>query len=243
MSIFKISAIIPARSGSKSIPHKNIRVFNDKPLIAHSICQAKKLEEMGLLNEIIVSTDSIEYKKVAEEWGARVPFLRPAEISGDESTDYEFLKHFVDWKIENEPDSIPDIIIQLRPTYPNRSIEKMADMITIFKKEFDEYDSLRTVVPVDKTPFKMYFMENNDLKPLFYTSPNGIKEPYNVGRQILPPTYLHNGYVDILKTDTLLKKNSISGERIRAYLMDNNETDDIDYENDWVKAEKKLKRK
>lgn len=235
-------AIIPARSGSKSIPHKNIRLFNGKPLIAHSIFQAQRLKEDNLIEDIIVSTDSDEYKEIAEKWGARVPFLRPIEISGDESTDYEFLKHFVDWKINNEPNSIPDFIIQFRPTYPLRNHTLLTNMVLTFLNEFNQYDSLRTVVPIDKTPYKMYHLDENHLKPIFSISPNGIKEPYNVGRQMLPPAYLHNGYLDILKTDTLLKKNSISGDRIYGYVMDESETDDIDYEVDWARAEKKLNK-
>lgn len=235
-----VVAIIPARSGSVSIPHKNIRLFKDKPLIAHSICQALILKEEGLINDVIVSTDSREYKEIAEFWGARVPFLRPVEISGELSTDYEFLKHFVEWKEENEPDTVPDVLIQFRPTYPNRRVELLREMVTTFLREYDNYDSLRTVIPFEKSPFKMYIVNNDELKPLFDVSPNGVKEPYNVGRQMLPSAYLHNGYLDILKTDILLKKKSITGDRIRAFIMNEDELDDVDYEIDWARAEKKM---
>lgn len=234
----KTVAIIPARSGSKSIPHKNIKIFRDKPLIAHSILQACQLKDDGLLDDIFVSTDSHEYQIISEKWGARVPFLRPPEISGDNSTDYEFLKHFIDWKVNNEPDSLPDTIIQFRPTYPGRSYKIIRDIYQTFMNNYDNYDSLRTVVPIEKTPYKMYHMNGDHLIPIFKTGPNGINEPYNIGRQLLPPSYLHNGYLDIIKTDTILKKNSITGDSIYGYIMNENEIDDIDYESDWIRAEK-----
>ena len=117
----KILCLIPARSGSKGLPHKNIKEFNGIPLIVHSILQAINCKYSSKIR-IIVSTDSQEYADIANQWGAETPFLRPVEISQDTSIDYEFIKHSLDWLSENE-NYKPDIILQLRPTYPTRSIE------------------------------------------------------------------------------------------------------------------------
>ena len=229
-----IIALIPARSGSKGIPHKNIKLYKGIPLINHSINIAKKSK---YIKKIIVSTDSEEYKKIAEKNGAICPFLRPANISDDLSTDYEFIKHCVQWIQLNDSENVPKLIVQLRPTYPNRNIEHLDKCIEIMINN-NEYSSLRTVVPFDKSPFKMYTKKDNKLIPLF-DKINELDEPFNRCRQELPETYLHNGYIDIIRTNTFLKYNSITGPNIYAYLMNKEETDDIDYIQDWIKSENK----
>ena len=92
---------------------------------------------------------------------------------------------------------MPDFIVQLRPTYPTRKVEILDKTIELFIENRDKYDSLRTIIPFDKSPFKMYRIIDKDLVPLF-KEVNGIEEPYNQCRQNLPNTYLHNGYIDIL---------------------------------------------
>lgn len=220
--MLKILCIIPARSGSKGIKNKNIMDFNGKPLLAWSIEQAQKCNyEM----KIIVSTDSQEYANIAKKYGAEVPFLRPSEISGDLSTDYEFIKHAVDW-LKNNENYTCDIILQLRPTSPTRKIEDINKALKIFIENRDKFDSLRSVIPFEKSPFKMYSLNNNKLIPLFYEI-NNIKEPYNECRQILPQSYIHNGYIDILNT-SILNDNTISGKNILPFIMDDNNKLDID---------------
>ena len=228
-----VLALIPARGGSKGVKMKNIKKFRNKELIYWSISLAK---ESKYINRIIVSTDNEDIKEVALKYGADVPFLRPSEISGDLSNDYQFIKHCLDFLKETNQ-KIPDIIIQLRPTYPTRSLKILNETIDIFINNYENYDSLRTVYKLDKSPYKMYRIQNNELTPLF-KEVDGIKEPYNECRQILPETYIHNGYIDIIKSDIVHKKNSITGDRIYPYVMDKNEYHDIDTIEDWKKAEK-----
>ena len=200
-----ILCIIPARSGSKGIPNKNIKLFHDKPLLAWSINQAQQSKyDM----RIIVFTDSQQYATIANNYGAETPFLRPSEISQDLSTDYQCIKHCLDW-LKNNENYIPDIVLQLRPTQPLRKIET-----------------------IDKC---MYNIIDNQLIPLFMEI-NNIKEPYNQCRQVLPKTYLHNGYIDIFNTD-IIHNNTISGLNIYPYIMNKNNVIDIDSNEDWIKAE------
>lgn len=227
-----VVALIPARSGSKGIPNKNIKHYKNIPLICHSINIAK---ESKYINDIIVSTDSELYKEISEKNGARCPFIRPSNISGDLSTDYEFIKHYIQWLQLNSGKNMPKLIVQLRPTYPNRDIKHLDECIRIMI-ENKEYTSLRTVVPFDKSPFKMYTSEQNKLVPLF-EEVNKLSEPYNRCRQELPETFLHNGYIDIIRIESFIKYKSITGPNIYAYIMDKNETDDIDYIQDWIKSE------
>jgi N-acylneuraminate cytidylyltransferase len=232
----KILCIIPARSGSKGIPHKNIKLLNDKPLFIWSVEQAQKSKYFSKM-KIIISTDSEKYRNIANKWGIDVPFLRPKNISGDFSVDIEFIKHATEWLFKNE-NYISDFILHLRPTQPFRSTNDIDYCINIFMKNFEDYDSLRTVTKNKKSPFKMYKICNNSLIPLF-KEVNNIIEPYNVGRQLLPDTYLHNGYIDIIKTK-ILKKNTISGNKIYPVIL-NKDIIDIDTDEDWIKAQNENK--
>ena len=229
----KILCIIPARSGSKGIKDKNIKLLNGKPLIAYSILQALGSKYRDKMR-IIVSTDSLEYAKISREYGAEVPFIRPKEISLDLSTDDEFIIHAVNF-MKKKFNYNSDIILQLRPTYPTRKIEILDKCLDKFIENRDNYDSLRTVIPFEKSPFKMYCIEDNILNPLFNKiefSGKIINEPFNKCRQILPKTYLHNGYIDILNTDIIYKE-TISGKRILPFVMDKTEYHDIDTEEDF----------
>lgn len=226
----QILCLIPARCGSKGIPDKNIKEFNGKPLISWSIEQAQKSKHDM---RIIVSTDSEEYAEIARNYGAETPFIRPKEISGDLSTDYEFIEHALNYLKQTE-NYIPDIVLQLRPTQPCRKVSTIDECLDIFISNMDIYDSLRTVVPFEKSPFKMYTILNNNLKPLF-NKVNEIDEPFNQCRQVLPQSYLHNGYIDIFKA-SIISYGTISGNNIYPYVMDKNDTIDIDYMDDWENA-------
>jgi len=204
--------------------------------MAHSILQAL---ECNSISRVFVSTDSEEYAQIARDYGAEVLYLRPAEISGDFSTDYEFFEYHVQWMTKNNM-SLPDAYVQLRPTYPRRPTGLIDSVIREFN--IDKYDSIRTVVPFEKSPYKMYRMNYGDdtttLEPLF-EEVDGIREPYNQCRQILPECFLHNGCIDIVKTRCLLEKKSVTGDAIQAFIMPADETDDIDTIDDFRRAERR----
>ena len=228
--MIRILCIIPARSGSKGLPHKNIKDYRGKPLLAWSIEQAQLCRyDM----KIVVSTDSKEYADIAMKYGAEAPFLRPSEISGDLSTDYECMKHSVEWLKQNQQ-YYPDIVLQLRPTSPLRNVEDINNAIGLFLENRENYDSLRSVIEFEKSPYKMYTLTENTLVPLF-KKVDDIDEPYNQCRQILPKCYLHNGYIDIFNT-SILETETISGEKIYPYVMDKEEDLDIDTNDDLEKA-------
>lgn len=227
-----IIAIIPARSGSKSIINKNIKIYNNKPLMVHSIDLAKKSD---YIKNIYVSTDSKKYKNIALKAGAEVPFLRPSNISSDLSPDIDFMKHFLDWYYVTKK-TYPDIIVQLRPTYPNRTKKILDKAIKNFIDNYKEYDSLRSVIKIEKSVFKMYTINNMKLIPTISKYRN-IVEPHNQCRQLLPDTYLHNGYIDIIKSSTIINKNSMTGNYILPFVMNENEIHDIDTEEQWKISE------
>src|SRR6187455_3245567 len=138
----EILALIPARGGSKGIPRKNIRNFAGYPLIAWSIAAAKR---SALVTRILVSTDDEQIAAVAREWGAETPFLRPAELALDKTTDLPVFEHVLKWLEEVEAYR-PDVVVQLRPTSPLRPITMVDDAIHVLLDHKDA-DCVRGVVP------------------------------------------------------------------------------------------------
>ena len=195
----EIVAIIPARGGSKSIPRKNIYPLLGKPLIYWTIKQAK---ESKLINRVVVSTDDEEIKKIALKYGAEVPFLRPKKIAGDKSTDLEVFKHALDY-FHNKEKSFPFLLVHLRPTGPARLVSVIDKAISKMLKNI-KFDSLRSVSLASQTPYKMWFINNNKMTSVIKMK-NNI-ESHSVPRQQLPEVYWQNGYVDIVKPITILKK-------------------------------------
>jgi N-acylneuraminate cytidylyltransferase len=227
-----ILALIPARGGSKGIPRKNIRLFAGYPLIAWSIAAAKQSD---LVTRIIVSTDDEEIAAIAREWGAETPFLRPSEFAQDKSTDLPVFEHALKW-LEDVEGYRPDVILQLRPTSPIRPRTLVDDAIRILLDHADA-DCVRGVVPAAQNPFKMWRFngEGKPLKPLLEV--DGIDEPYNAPRQILPPVYWQTGHIDAIRDSTIAQKKSLTGDVIYPLLIDPKYTVDIDNLSDWAKYE------
>ena len=177
----KILALIPARSGSKSVKNKNIRLINGKPMLAYSIEHAKKSK---YINRIIVTTDSEEYAAIAREYGAETPFLRPAEFATDTAPDLDVFRHAVTWLNENEGYE-PDIIVQLRPTDPYRDPAEIDKMIEIMLED-DTVDAVRSIKENEVVPHKMWYLKDDgEIEPIL----KDIPEAYNMPRQELPKTY------------------------------------------------------
>lgn len=218
-----VLAIIPARGGSKGLPNKNILPLLDHPLIAYSI-RAGQLSET--ITKVLVSTDSEKIRQVALKYGAEAPFLRPAEISTDKSTDIEFVKHALAWLYENEGYR-PDAIVQLRPTSPVRFKDDIDHCVQLLM-ENDEADSLRVITKAPATPYKMWRLKTGSpfMEPLLLLE--GVKEPFNQPRQYLPVIYWQVGTLDVIKTATVEDKNSLSGDYILPFEIDLAHAIDID---------------
>ncbi len=229
----EILAIIPARGGSKSIPRKNIRSFAGFPLIAYSIAAGLAAETV---TRVIVSTDDDEIAQVAREFGADTPFLRPADISQDNTPDLPVFAHALEWLAENE-EYRPEIAVQLRPTSPFRRTSHI-DQAVYQLIEQPGADSVRTVCVPFQNPFKMWQIgQDGFMHPLLQTQ---YKEPYNMPRQALPDVYWQTGYVDAAWSDTILSKYSMTGDRILPLVIDPSEWIDIDTPDDWRRAERLL---
>jgi len=229
----KILALIPARGGSKSIPRKNIIEMCGKPLIYWSIQQAKKSNH---INRVIVSTDDTKIAEISEQHGAELPFIRPSDISQDSSTDLEVFEHSLAW-LEKNDNYIPDLVVHLRPTGPARYVNIIDDAIEKFSKDLS-FDSLRSISLSSQTAYKMWLIENSQL--ISIGNKLGINESHSQPRQALPKTYWQNGYVDIVRPQTIFKEKSMTGKKVMPFLT-THKSNDLDYPKDLDKVEKDLK--
>jgi CMP-N,N'-diacetyllegionaminic acid synthase len=224
-------AIIPARSGSKGLKDKNIKLLNGKPLIAHTIGTAI---QSGVFEEIMVSTDSESYAEIAREWGACVPFLRSVELSTDDALSWDVVKDvLIRYKqLGREFDTVA----LLQPTSPLRSAE---DILTGYNKLIEKgANSVIAVCEVDHSP-----LWSNNL-PTDHSLVNFInKEIKGLPRQSLPVYYRINGALYIVKTEFLFCTDDIYRDKSFAIIMTKGHSVDIDDVLDFELAELAMKIK
>lgn len=206
----KIYAIIPARGGSKGIPGKNVKILNDFPLIAYSIAAAKLSKK---ISRIIVSTDSYEIAEIAKMYGAECPFLRPKELAQDNSIDYDFMIHAINWFEQNE-NYVPDYWVHLRPTTPLRKSEIVDFAINEFLQN-QEATSLRSAHLSPESPYKWFKRNQNGW--FVGMSDNWDNDTLNNPRQLFPDIYIPDGYVDVLKTSFIKNNNQLHGNKIIGF--------------------------
>ena len=187
------------------------------------------------VNRVIVSTDDDEIAAVAREYGAETPFMRPHELAQDRTHDLPVFEHALKW-LEDIESYKPDIVIQLRPTSPMRPKDCVDGAIKILM-ENPEADCVRGVVPAGQNPHKMWRFNGYDkpMKPLLEVE--GISEPYNAPRQILPSVYWQTGHIDAIRTATITRKHSLTGSMVYPLVLDPHYIVDIDTPADWVKYE------
>jgi len=228
----EVLAIIPARGGSKGIPHKNIRNFAGHPLIAYSIMAARQAQSV---TRVIVSTDDPQIAAVAREYGAEVPFMRPDELAQDQTLDLPVFQHALAWLIANEAYS-PDAVVQLRPTSPVRPLGLVNEAVNMLLSNPDA-DSVRGVVPAGQNPHKMWRIDPDSGQMHNLIDVQGVPEPYNAPRQVLPPVYWQTGHIDVIRPAVIQEHNSMSGKVILPVKIDPRYTVDIDGPSDWQRAE------
>ena len=222
----QVLALIPARGGSKGIARKNVREIGGKPLLAWSIEHALG---SALIERTIVSTEDEEIAGIARAHGAEV-LERPAELAADDSTDLDVFRHALGALGE-----VPEVVVHLRPTSPLRSVETVDAAIRRLLDDPDA-DSLRSVSWPKQSPFKMWRESGGYLEPLL----NDLPEAYNLPRQSLPEVWWQNGYVDVVRSRTVLERSSMTGTRILAFPIEGPIVE-LDYEASVAEAERLLR--
>lgn len=221
-----ILVVIPARGGSKGLPGKNIKMLCGKPLIAYSIDVARAFADD---KNICVSTDSEEIKQVVEQYGLKVPFLRPAYLATDTATSDDVLIHAVNYYREQYGRTFKKLML-LQPTSPLRTKEDVEGAIRLYRDDID------MVVSVMKSHAPAVLCQDDDQ--------GYVQLTYNkkaLGRQQLPDMYEFNGAVYVMSVDALLEKKMAGFTKIVKYVMSKEHSIDIDDIYDFLQVESILK--
>lgn len=228
MSGVKTLGLIPARVGSRGIPGKNLRPLGGVPLIVRSIETAR---EAGL-DHVVVSTDGPEIAKVARQAGARVPFMRPAELATDEAATLDVVRHALQWLRENEAVDF-DAVVLLQPTSPLRTARHVRESLELFLRSGRR--PVVSVTPTEHPPHWTYTL-----------SPQGNLLPVVPGdwmqrRQDLPRTFRLNGAIYVFPP-AQVQRGTLWDDQSVAYVMPPEVSVDIDTELDWQMAEILLRK-
>jgi CMP-N,N'-diacetyllegionaminic acid synthase len=216
-------AIIPARGGSKSIPRKNIRNLHGRPLISYIIQTALTVQELG---RVIISTDDAEIARIASQSGAEVPFIRPAELAGDEVPTLPVLQHAVRY-LEEQEKYFPDMIVLLYPTSPMLAGQRISEGIRMMAD--GRFDSVISV----EEDFGHFWIQKGADYVLLY--PEAI-----ANRQYVKPLFRENGALYIVKRDVLMRESSLYGRKTGFITMGKGESVDIDDPVDFDTVQKHL---
>lgn len=227
----KFIAIITARDGSKRLPNKNILDLAGQPLISWTIEAAKNCD---LIQEVVVSTDSMEIKEIAEKYNATVPFLRPENLSNDTASSFDVVKHCIDY-YKNEENREFEYLILLQPTSPLRTSEDITNAIHLLESK--NADAVISICETDHSPLWSNTVDDNLCLDNFLRD-----EVKNTRSQDLPSYYRINGAIYICKISEFLKqKTFFLINNIFGYKMSTDTSVDIDTKLDFIVADFLLK--
>ena len=229
-----IVALIPARSGSKRVPDKNIRLLAGHPLIAYSIAAAL---QSRVFKSVVVSTDSELYADIARHYNAEVPFMRPPTIAGDVSPDVEWVEYTLNQLHDNG--EVYDCFSILRPTSPFRRPETIQRAWQEFLTQ-EGVDSLRAVEKCQQHPGKMWVLRGNRMMPLLPMGP--AEQPWHSSQYpSLPEVYVQNASLEIARTAVVYEDKTIAGNVVMPFITRGYEGFDVNSHYDWDPAEHLVK--
>ena len=220
----KYLVVIPARGGSKGIPHKNIKLLCGKPLIYYSIDVARQFTSD---ENICVTTDDAEIISVVEQHGLKVPFVRPAELATDTCGSNEVIQHA--YQFFADKGILYDAIVLLQPTSPFRKVEFLKEAVALYD---DSIDMVTSVRPAACNPYYDGFEDNTE-GLLVVSKGDGLIER----RQDAPNVWQQNGSIYVINPQSLMDKGLSRFTRIRKYAMPELYSVDIDNPFDWKVAE------
>ncbi|MEY8586200.1 acylneuraminate cytidylyltransferase family protein [Phocaeicola sartorii] len=220
-----ILVIIPARGGSKGIPHKNVKELNGKPLICYSIDVARQLTTD---ENICVSTDDDVIIKVVEDYGLKVHFKRPAELATDNAGTNGVLLHALEF-YEKQGRKY-DVVVLLQPTSPFREAKSLKEAVSLYTSDVDMVVSVKEAAT---NPYYNSFEEGAE-GLLVISKGDGTIER----RQDAPKVWEFNGSIYVINSTRLKEVGLPKLNRIRKYVMDDLHSIDLDSMLDWYMAEK-----
>jgi len=230
MFFVSVVALIPARSGSLRVSHKNVRPLSGHPLLAYTISAAL---DSDVFQDVVCVTDNEEYADIARHYGAKVPLLRPAETASSTSPDIEWVRWIV---AELALDNLSyDCFSILRPTSPFRTPATIQRAWKQFSTDPAAH-SLRAVTLCTEHPGKMWNINGDRMTPFTSNTIDGT--PWHSNQYAsLPKVYVQDASLEIARTSVVSEFNSIAGEVIMPFISTNQEGFDVNTEDDWVIAE------
>lgn len=224
--------IIPARGGSKGIPHKNVKLLRGKPLIAYTLEVARAVADD---DDICVSTDDEIIAETVRLYGLDVPFLRPTELATDTSGSYEVIRHAIEFY--ERQGKYYDAVVLLQPTSPFRKSEHVIEAMRMFEENRD----LEMVVSVKSAESNPYYdcYEEDENGFLRISKGDGRIER----RQDAPAVWKYNGAIYVMSVDALKTRHLSALTKIRPYVMEDIYSVDLDTMLDWQIAELLMKER
>jgi len=224
-----VLGVVPARAGSKGVPGKNVRPLSGRTLLEYA---ARAARESGVIDRVILSTDSPQIAEAGRRAGLEVPFMRPAALAADDTPMLPVIQHALDEMLRGGWSA--DIIVLLQPTSPLRRPDHIRDAVNLLRET--NADSVVTVVEVPRhlSPDYVMRIDEGRLKPFL---PDGLRI---TRRQDARPAYSRDGTVYAFRRSTLERFGGIYGDDCRPLLIDARESLSIDTQDDWDEAERVL---
>jgi CMP-N,N'-diacetyllegionaminic acid synthase len=221
--------IVPARAGSKGVPGKNVKPLAGRPLIEYTADAAR---ESGVLDRVILSTDSLEIAEAGRRCGLEAPFMRPPNLAADDTPMLPVIQHAVETLAAGG--WVADVIVLLQPTSPLRLGSHIRDAVTMLRES--KADSVVTVVELPRhlSPDYVMRIEDGALRPFL---PEGARV---TRRQDARAAYSRDGTVYACWRATIERWGDIYGERCQPLLLNATDSLSIDSQDDWAEAERRL---
>ena len=220
----KVLGIVGIRSGSKGVPNKNIRNLSGKPLVGWVLDAAQRSES---INRLVVSTDSEQYAEIARECGAEVPYLRPAELAQDKSSEIDYVRHMLDWLDKNESYH-PDIVVRMMATVPFQEPDDIDAVVQILKAD-PTADSAVVIAEARQHPLKALKIVDDGAggsKLVTYFSDSG-RDVTPIARQSYLPAYFRANVI-ACRTQIIYGTYSLTGDTVRYHIIPQERAVDID---------------
>ncbi|WP_305862899.1 acylneuraminate cytidylyltransferase family protein [Helicobacter cholecystus] len=227
-------AIIPARSGSKGLPNKNIKNLCGHPLMAWSIKAGLKSK---YIDKVVVTTDSEEYAEIAKSYGAEAPFLRPKELSLDTSTTFDSIKHTIDF-YQNELQQTFDYIVLLEPTSPLREVEDIDNAIEILFSNQEASSIVGVCKSESQNPAFLIRLQPHSQLIEGYIN----KDFTPIRRQDIEDFYFFEGTIYVSEINALLKNQNFYHKNAMGYIVPKWKSLDVDDEDDFLMVETMMKK-